>query len=230
VKLSVVIAAYDERENIEPLVKRLLLVLPEMTADEWEILFVVEGTDGTREILEGFQRKTPQIRVLYGERPSGLGAAFRRGFTSLAPDRDIVATMDADLNHQPEEIPRLVETLRKEKADIVVGSRFVPGGRIEGTPFWKRVLSRTMNETMKGLFGLSVHDKTSGFRVYRGDALRVLSFRNDDFAFLPELLIAASRSGMKIVEEPIRFVYRTTGTSKMAIAKTIRSYLKLLFT
>jgi dolichol-phosphate mannosyltransferase len=227
-KLSVVIAAYDERENVEPLLGRLLPVLREMTSCDWEIVFVVEGTDGTREVLEGLQGTTPQVRVLYDERPSGLGAAFRRGFASLAPDRDVVVTMDADLNHQPEEIPRLVETLMKERADIVVGSRFVPGGRIEGTPFWKRVLSRTMNETMKGLFGLSVHDKTSGFRVYRGEALRALSFRNDDFAFLPELLVSANRAGMTIVEQPIRFVYRTVGHSKMAITKTIKSYLKLL--
>lgn len=227
-KLSVVIAAYDERENVQPLVGRLAPVLAQMKAEEWEIVFVVEGTDGTREVLEGLESTVPQLRVLYNERPSGLGSAFRRGFASLGPDRDVVVTMDADLNHQPEEIPRLVGKLTKEGADIVIGSRFVGGSHVEGTPLWKRFLSRTMNVAIKGLFGLSVRDKTSGFRVYRGEVLRALSFRNDDFAFLPELLVQAKRAGMTTVEEPIRFVYRSVGRSKMAIARTIWSYVRLL--
>lgn len=141
---------------------------------------------------------------------------------------DYVVTMDADLNHQPEELQRLVESAIRRDLDVLVGSRFVGGGRVEGTPLWKRTLSGTMNVVLRWLWGIPVRDKTSGYRVYRAASLRRLRHRLDDFAFLPELLIIARRLGMAIGEEPIRFVYRIRGTSKMAILRTTRSYVALL--
>ena len=185
-KLSVVIAAYNERENVVPLTERLVRTLDGLGAD-WELLYVVEGTDGTREALDALARDVPRIKVLYGAEPSGLGAAFRRGFAAVRAGTDLVLTMDADLNHQPEEIPLLLSTLETSGADIVVGSRFVHGSSVTGIPLWKRALSTSMNATMRFLWGLRTRDKTSGFRVYRAHALRTLAFRNDNFAFLPSM-------------------------------------------
>jgi dolichol-phosphate mannosyltransferase len=228
-KLSAVIAAYDERENIEELTRRLDRVLRNLPGIESEIIFVVEGRDGTREILERLRPELGPIRILYSETPTGLGAAFRRGFAAVAPDADLVVTLDADLNHRPEEIPRLLEQRERSNADVLVGSRFVEGARSEGIPLWKRGVSGLMNKIIGTLFDVEALDKSSGFRVYRAEALRRLTgYRNDDFAFLPEILIRATRLGLRIAEAPIHFIFRTRGESKMSIAQTSRSYLALL--
>lgn len=235
-KLAVVIAAYDERENIVPLTRRLAATLAGMAGsagvDGWEreLIFVVEGRDGTREALLELRGEVPNLRILYQPEPSGLGAAFRRGFAAVSPDSDFVVTLDADLNHQPEEIPRLVASLAGSGADILVGSRWMAGASVTGTPLWKLTLSRIVGFAMTHLFGLSVRDKTSGFRVYRRAALRELPFERDNFAFLPEILLLARRAGLVIREEPIRFVYRVEGRSKMGFLTTSVSYLSLFRT
>lgn len=227
-RLSVVIAAYDERANIEGLTRRLVTTLSSVPGLDWDLLYVVEGTDGTREIVESLAADNPRIRLLYGERPQGLGRAFRRGFAAVPPTAEAIATMDADLNHQPEELPRLLEAWSSTGADVLVGSRFLAGSSVEGTPAWKRVLSGTMNVVMRFLYGVRVRDKTSGYRIYRAAVLRSIEFRNDDFAFLPEILIRAHQRGYRLVEEPIRFIFRREGRSKMAFWRTCASYLRLL--
>ena len=225
-RISVVIAAYDERENIETLTRRIVKQMTSLAA--WELLYVIEGKDGTLAIAEDLARQIPNIRILYEEKPRGLGRAFRRGFAAVSSESDCIITMDADLNHQPEEIPRLLRAMQDRNADILVGSRFVKGGRADGTPAWKLALSGTLNVIMRIVFGLRVKDKTSGFRIYRAEALRALTFDNDNFAFLPELLIRAKASGMKIAEEPIHFIFRQRGVSKMHFLTTTLSYLSLL--
>jgi dolichol-phosphate mannosyltransferase len=227
-RLSVVIAAYDEEGNVEPLTRRLAKALSTLGGWSWEVLYVVEGTDRTREILEGLAGEIPGLRVLYQERPSGIGNAFRRGFAAVPPETDWVVTLDADLNHQPEEIPRLLESAGRRGCDVLVGSRFLAGSEVDGTPLWKRFLSGTMNHLMRFLYGVRVKDKTSGFRVYRAEVLRRIEFESSAFAFLPEVLIRAHRAGFTIAEEPIHFIYREEGRSKMAIWPTTVSYLKLL--
>lgn len=226
--LAVVIAAYNEEENIEELTRRLDRALRTLPGCTSEILFVVEGRDRTREILEGLSREVPNLRILYQEEPSGLGNAFRRGFAAVGPDVDYVVTLDADLNHQPEEIPRLLEALRREQCDILVGSRFLAASQVDGAPLWKRFLSGAINRLMRHLFGLHVLDKTSGFRVYRAEVLRAVTFENPSFAFLPEILIRAHAAGFRIAEEPIHFIFRVHGRSKMRFWATSLSYLKLL--
>ena len=229
-RLAVVIAAYDERDNIEPLVSRLRQTLDHLPGWQWHAIFVVAGTDGTREALERLARDRSDLEILYDSAPSGIGAAFRRGFAAVAPDVDFVVTMDADLNHQPEEISRLLDQAVRRQTDVLVGSRFVDGSSVRGTPLWKRMLSTSMNHLMRYLYRLEVGDKTSGFRVYRAAALRELRFDNDAFAFLPEILIRASAAGMRLGEEPIQFVFREQGRSKMAFVQTTLSYLGLLST
>lgn len=226
-RISVVIAAWDERRNVEPLTRRLASVLDGLPGARWEIVYVVEGTDGTREALDDLSREFPGIRVLYQPQPQGLGAAFRRGFAAAAPDADVVVTMDADLNHQPEEMPRLLEAFRKRGCDVLIGSRFAPGGTVDRMPRWKAVLSRSLNPIMRRVFRMNVRDLTSGYRLYRGEALRSLSWSRNNFAFLPELLFEAADRGFRIEEEPIRFTYRIHGSSKMRIWRTSRSYLGL---
>lgn len=227
-RLAVVIAAYNERANIEILGRRLVAVLEGIPGSEAEVIFVVEGDDGTREIVERMSRELRSVRLLYQPTRAGLATAFRRGFAAVSSETDFVVTMDADLNHQPEEIPRLLARAVSSGADILVGSRFVQGARVEGIPIWKRAASRIVNGLMGVFSGLRIRDKTSGFRIYRIEAIRSLRFVNSGFAFLPEILLDATASGLKIVEEPIHFVYRIRGTSKMNLWKTSESYLALL--
>lgn len=225
-----VIAAWNEQENIEALTRRLHEAMRTIPDAEFEILYVVEGDDDTREIVERLRTELGGIRILYESQPKGLGAAFRRGFAAVGEDVDIVVTMDADLNHQPEEIPRLVAALQTSNADIVIGSRVVQGSTVTGTPAWKRMLSATLNTVMHALFGGGVRDKTSGFRVYRAEVLRNVRHHQNDFSFLPEIAIRAHKAGYRIVEQPIHFIYRREGESKMQFWATSVSYLSLLST
>jgi dolichol-phosphate mannosyltransferase len=231
-KLAVVVAAYDESENIEILTRRLARVLQERLREgDAEMIFVVEGRDGTREILEKLSAELGGIRILYRELPSGLGDAFRRGFAAVPLDADYVITLDADLNHAPEEIPRLLDEAVQRDLDVLIGSRFIRSSVTEGIPVWKWWLSILMNRLIGSLFDVEARDKTSGFRIYRAAALRSLTdYRNRDFAFLPEILIRANELGMKVGEAPIHFRFRTRGQSKMSIVPTSRSYLALLRT
>lgn len=227
-RVSVVIAAYNEVETIDPLTRRLHAALKSIPDCTRELIFVVEGRDGTREALEARAAEVPGIRILYREEPTGLGEAFRRGFAAVAEDAEIVVTLDADLNHQPEEIPRLVAILHDTGADVVVGSRFVAGSRVEGSPLWKRALSGAANLAMRWLYGLRVLDATSGFRIYRKVVLQEVSYSSNAFSFLPELLIRINAAGYRIIEEPIHFIFRREGTSKLPLWTTSWSYLSLL--
>jgi dolichol-phosphate mannosyltransferase len=121
-----------------------------------------------------------------------------------------------------------VSALFERKADIVVGSRKVSGSVITGAPFWKTTLSNWVNAVMRKLIGMPVADQTSGFRVYRYDAFQKLSFQNEGFAFLPEILLEAHALRLRIVEEPIEFIFRTAGESKMKLIPTAKSYLGML--
>lgn len=210
------------------LTRRLHAALGTIPDATFEILYVIEGEDGTREIVERLARELPDIRVLYAAHPEGLGRAFRRGFAAVGAQVDVVVTMDADLNHQPEEVPRLLAALVASNADIVVGSRAVRGSTVIGTPAWKRALSGTLNAVMHTLFGATVRDKTSGFRVYRAAVVRALRHEQNDFSFLPEIVIRACKAGYRVVEEPIHFIYRRDGVSKMQFWPTSLSYLSLL--
>jgi dolichol-phosphate mannosyltransferase len=224
-KISVVIAAYNEAGNIGPLTKRLISTLDAF--DHWELIYVIDGTDETCAIAETFAASRPEIRILHNAQPSGLANAFRRGFAAVSSDADVVISLDADLNHQPEEIPRLVNALTSRNADLVIGSRKVSGSATSGAPLWKRTLSDTVNRFMRRLAGMPVADMTSGFRVYSRKAFRQISFSSVGFAFLPEILIRAHGEGLRIVEEPIQFIFRVDGESKMKLIPTALSYLKL---
>jgi dolichol-phosphate mannosyltransferase len=228
VKVVAVIAAWNEQENIEALTRRLHAALAAIADSAFEILYIIEGDDATLAIAERLQSELGRIRILYDRDPHGLGAAFRRGFAAIGDDADVVVTMDADLNHQPEEIPRLIAALQKKQADVVIGSRAVHGSTVIGTPAWKRFLSGTLNTIMHALFGAGVRDKTSGFRVYRAPVLRTIPHRQNDFSFLPEIVVRAQKAGYRIIEEPIQFIYRREGQSKMKFWATSVSYLSLL--
>jgi len=225
-KLATVIAAYNEGENIGPLCQRLLQTLRAMPAVHFVLIFVVEGDDGTEQALRQLALDAREIVILRPSKAAGLGAAFRMGFEAIPSDVDLVVTMDADLNHAPEDIPRLVAALETDGADIAIGSRLARGGTSLGVPHWKRALSGGMNLMIQRLFRSGIRDSTSGYRLYRADVIRDLHFSNNGYAFLPELLTLATARGYRATECPITFKYRQFGRSKMFILPTVVSYLR----
>ena len=225
-KISAVIPAYFEKDNLKELTTRLLTELDKINPD-FEILYVIQGDDGSRELLSGVQDK--RVRFLYYPEPLGIAGAFLAGFRDVVDHTGFVLTMDADLNHQPEEIRNLWKCLQEKNADITIGSRYIKGGKIIGLPLWKNLASRAMNKTINMVSGISVADKTSGFRIYKPRVIKCVidNIKSENFEFYPEVIIMANKFGFSFAETPITFKFRVKGESKMYKFQTIVGYLKM---
>ena len=211
----VVIPTYDERENIEVVLDRIRVAVPDA-----HVLVVDDGSpDGTADLAEAAGTRLGQIEVLRRSAKGGLGSAYRAGFAhGLAQGHDAFVEMDADLSHNPDDLPRLLAAL-DAGADLVIGSRYVPGGSIPEWPLHRRLLSRWGNRYVGLVLGLRVRDATAGFRAYRGSLLEEIELqetRTNGYAFQVEMTYAARRAGADIVELPISFSDRERGTSKMS--------------
>lgn len=208
------IPTYDERENLPVTLARLRAAVP--AAD---VLVVDDASpDGTGKIADEIAGSDPQVHVLHRKHKEGLGVAYGAAFAwGLARDYTVLVEMDADGSHQPEELPRLLEAL--DHADLVLGSRWVPGGKVENWPAGRLVLSRGGNLYVRLLLGVPFGDATGGYRAYRADLLRALSLEHvasQGYCFQVDLVRRAAEAGFTVVEVPITFVERTTGYSKMS--------------
>lgn len=174
--------------------------------------------DGTGELADRLAGDLPGVSVLHRPEKAGLGPAYAAGFeAALAEGADILCEMDADFSHDPEDVPRLVDAVRRG-ADLAIGSRYVPGGGIPDWPIVRRLLSKGGNVYARAMLGLPVHDATAGFRAYKASALRLLrpeTCQSAGYAFQIEMTRRAVDAGLRIVEVPIIFRDRAAGTSKM---------------
>jgi dolichol-phosphate mannosyltransferase len=211
----IVLPTYEEADNIAEVLRRVRAAAP--AAD---VLVVDDSSpDGTAEIAKSMAAEVGGVDVLSRPSKSGLGSAYRDGFR-LGRDRGYVALMemDSDLSHDPGDIPRLLRPL-EEGADLVIGSRYIPGGHIPHWPWHRRALSKYGNRYAAGMLRLAVHDATSGFRAYRSDVvgrIELETVRADGYGFQIEMAHRVARAGGRIVEVPIEFVDRVRGTSKMS--------------
>jgi dolichol-phosphate mannosyltransferase len=209
----VVLPTYNERENLPLIVPALLEI------ERLRILIVDDQSpDGTGDLADRLAAGSGgRISVLHRQGLRGLGRSYLDGMQhALKTDADLICQMDADLSHQPAELPRLLEA--SCYADLVVGSRYVDGGRIVNWPLRRAVLSNCANRYIRTVAGLSVNDCTGGFRCWRRDALARVPFHrvnSDGYAFIVELLWEAVRAGCRIAEVPITFIERRHGTSKL---------------
>lgn len=211
----VVIPTYQEAENIDTVLSRVRESVPEAT-----VLVVDDNSpDGTADLVEKAGEKLGHIEVLRRPGKSGLGSAYREGFEwGLARGFDVLIEMDADLSHNPADLPRLVEGI-DTGADLVVGSRYVPGGAIPGWPAHRALLSRYGNLYARLLLRLNLHDATSGFRAYRSAVIRrieIADVRADGYGFQIEMAYRMTRAGAVVKEVPITFIDRVEGVSKMS--------------
>jgi dolichol-phosphate mannosyltransferase len=219
---------YNEEEVIDEFSQRLLESLRSLPMD-YEIIFVVEGTDRTLEKVASLSKLDPRIRIDYNEKRLGLGKAVKKGLTLVDPRSNLVLTMDSDLNHDPKEITQLLEASRN--ADVVVGCRSKSRGLVQELPWFKRMVSATTNWVLRNAFKMQASDITSGFRIYSTKAVE--SIRDDivskNFEVTAELLIRAKKKGFSIAEVPIKFTRRTRGTSKLSFVRSGIGYVVLLF-
>ena len=213
-RVLVIIPTYNEAENIGPITSRLRTAVP--TA---EILVVDDNSpDGTGRLADELAAGDPQVHVLHRAGKEGLGAAYLAGFDwGLQRGYDVLVEHDADGSHRPEQLPLLLERL--QTADVVKGSRWVPGGRVVNWPKSRELLSRGGNLWVRLWLGLPVSDATGGFAAWRAETLRGIDLAGVQaagYGFQVDLAWRAVRNGFTVAEVPIEFADRRFGDSKMS--------------
>lgn len=214
-RATVVIPTYNEIENIEWVIREVLLAAPDV-----QILVVDDGSpDGTADKAEMVGAELGHVTVLRRAEKNGLGSAYRAGLRkAITEGAEICVEMDADMSHDPAVLPALLSNV-EHGADLAIGSRFVPGGQTVNWPRRRRMLSRWGNRYASGVLGLALNDVTAGYRAYSTDALERMKFDSIEaqgYGFQVEMTHRLVGVGGKIVEFPITFHDRTRGASKMS--------------
>jgi dolichol-phosphate mannosyltransferase len=212
----VVLPTYDEAENVGPMTAAILEALPEA-----RVLVVDDSSpDGTGEIADGLAAADQRIRVRHRAAKQGLGRAYLDGFTiALEGGATSVVQMDADFSHDPAVLPRLIGPLVDGTADLVIGSRYTPGGGVVDWGIGRRLISQGGSLFARIVLGLAAHDLTGGFKAWRSTTLASVPFDGvhaGGYVFQIEMTFRASRLGARVREIPITFRDRRVGQSKMS--------------
>ena len=213
-RVAVIIPTYNERENLEAIISRVRGSVPDA-----DLLVVDDNSpDGTGDLADKLAATDARINVLHRAGKDGLGAAYIAGFRwALGQGYDAMVEMDADGSHQPEQLPDLLAALAS--ADLVIGSRYVPGGKVMNWPRSREILSRAANTYARLMLGIQLRDATAGYRAYRDTTLRQIALdevESQGYCFQVDLALRALRAGLTVVEVPITFVERVRGASKMS--------------
>jgi dolichol-phosphate mannosyltransferase len=224
-RVAVIIPTYNERENLEPLATRLRRSVPDA-----DLLVVDDNSpDGTGDLADKLAAEEPRIHVLHRPGKAGLGAAYVAGFGwALQEGYGAIVEMDADGSHDPAELPKLLAAL--DSADLVIGSRWVAGGKVSNWPRSRELLSRGANSYARVMLAIPVRDATGGYRAYRAETLRRIALdrvQSQGYCFQIDLALRVIRAGMKVAEVPITFVDRTRGESKMSRSIVIEAFLRV---
>jgi len=224
-RVVMVVPTFNEADNLAWIVARLRRAQPGV-----DVLVVDDNSpDGTGAIADELAAADPQVSVLHRTAKGGLGAAYLHGFaTALAAGYDVIGEMDADGSHQPEQLERLLAAL--VDADLVIGSRWVPGGSVLNWPRRRELLSRGGNLYVRILLGVGVRDATAGFRLFRRTTLEKIdlaSVQSTGYVFQTDLVARTLRAGLTVREVPIEFVERVRGDSKMSGAVATESLKRI---
>jgi dolichol-phosphate mannosyltransferase len=220
-KPVVIVPTYNERDNIDSLIEELLALPVNLS-----VINVDDGSpDGTGEASDVWAAKTNRVQVIHRAGKLGLGTAYIAGFKqAMAQDFDRILTMDADFSHHPRYIPAMLD-LSLER-DLVIGSRYVPGGGTLNCTWKRRVLSEGANTFAKTMLGLQAKDCTAGFRCYRRDVLEAIDLDTiyaNGYSFLIEMIFYVQRRGFQTGEVAIVFEDRRRGKSKISQAEVWRA-------
>jgi dolichol-phosphate mannosyltransferase len=222
----VIVPTYNEIESLAAILGRVRQSLPGA-----DVLVVDDASpDGTGELADGLAAVDPGLSVLHRAGKQGLGVAYRAGFEhALAAGYDYVAEMDADGSHDPADLPRMLE-LARGGADLVIGSRWVTGGRVLNWPWIRQAISRTGNAYSRKVLGSRIRDLTSGFRVFTADALKSVELSavsSQGYCFQVEVAWLLERNKKTVVEYPIVFVERAAGHSKMHLGIVAEALIRV---
>ena len=222
-RVLVVIPTYNEKDNIEIICPRLLAAVPEA-----DILIADDNSpDGTGVIADRMADAEPRIHVMHRTAKNGLGAAYLAGFRwGLDRGYQALVEMDADGSHQPEQLPSLLEALRE--ADMVKGSRYVPGGSVVNWPKTRELLSRGGSWWTRLMIGIPVRDVTGGFNAFRAETLRAIidDISSVGYNFQVDLTWQVISHGLMVAEVPITFIERERGESKMSSGIVVEALVK----
>ena len=214
----VVLPTYNERENLEPLVRAVRSVLAGAAPDHVVLVVDDSSPDGTGEVADRLAREDPRVRVLHRPRKEGLGQAYLAGFeVALTDGAALICEMDADFSHDPAHLTALIAAAAD--ADVVLGSRYVPGGGIRNWGRLRMLVSRAGCLYARSVLGLPVRDLTGGYKCFRREVLEALDLgriRSQGYAFQVELTYRALQLGFRVKEVPILFTDRRVGESKMS--------------
>jgi dolichol-phosphate mannosyltransferase len=224
-----ILPTYNEAENIDGLVRAALARL-DTTGVEHTVLVVDDSSpDGTGRIADRLADELAPVRVLHRERKEGLGRAYLAGFAiALENGAELVLEMDSDFSHDPADLPRLIAAA--DAADLVLGSRYVPGGGVTQWGRLRRLLSRGGSAYARILLGVPVRDLTGGFKCFHRRVLEAIDLENvhaDGYGFQIELTYKAVRAGFAVTEVPIMFRERNVGTSKMTARIALEAVWKV---
>ena len=225
-RVLVVVPTYDERENLPITLRRIRAAVPSV-----DVLVADDASpDGTGRIADEWAARDDHVHVLHRPGKAGLGRAYIDGFRwGLARDYDVLVEMDADGSHQPEQLPSLLERIT-HGADLVLGSRWVPGGSVLNWPRHREVLSRGGNLYTRLALGVPLRDATGGYRALRATALEKIGMdgvESQGYCFQVDLAWRALQAGLRVEEVPITFVERERGASKMSQAIVAEALLRV---
>ncbi|MBI5525522.1 MAG: polyprenol monophosphomannose synthase [Deltaproteobacteria bacterium] len=211
-KVLIIIPTYNERENLPLLVREVLATVPA------DVLVVDDNSpDGTGEVADRLASSEPRVHVLHRRKKEGLGKAYAAGFTwGLERGCDLLFEMDCDFSHQPKYLPDFLEKIKD--ADVVLGSRNVPGGGVENWSFLRKLVSKGGSIYARTILGLEIKDLTGGFKCFRRRVLETIDYDRliiGGYGFQIEMTYRAVKLGFKVVETPIIFPDRMKGASKM---------------
>jgi len=214
-KNLVIIPTYNEKENIEKMIRKVFSLQP-----SFDLLIIDDGSpDGTAQIVKGMQQKYTALHLLERSGKQGLGTAYIVGFKwALKNNYDFIFEMDCDFSHDPNDLPRLLSACQGE-ADVAVGSRYCKGGKVKNWPLGRILMSYFASVYVRIVLWINIKDTTAGFKCYRRKVLETIELdqvRFMGYAFQIEMKYRALKKGFKVVEVPITFVDRIEGTSKMS--------------
>jgi len=224
-----ILPTYNEAENVEAILRAALAQLAS-TGREHTILVVDDGSpDGTGEIADALAGEHPEIRVMHRPAKEGLGRAYVAGFEdALANDAELILEMDSDFSHDPADLPRLIAAA--DEADLVLGSRYVPGGGVQNWGALRRLLSRGGSWYARVILGVPVQDLTGGFKCFNRRVLEAVDLDGvhaDGYGFQIELTYRAIQAGFTVTEVPILFRERREGQSKMTARIALEAVWKV---